>query len=376
MHGHRDQGHHAYHNYGNYVLPLEEEGDDDNFVSSARRTFESISDGILSLVNPFGSVANCCTVTAKEQKMASVVGTQRSAPPVASSPGIQKRPPAHGMYEQLPARMPPSMSARFSPLEDFPVEGYNQHHQHQQRGQQGRWGMTPTSSHEEETQTSLSRGIYSTESASMLGRDTEAATTPPSRIHHHQNHRNQHMNQETAADYYCLSYPAEHSQPGDQQSAGRGSGWSHDHDEQQHKQQILDQQRQVQHHHEHEHQNAPLQNGSHHAAERVVSAGGHTNNDRRMTKLEAEERMFGMSLGDSSKHQSPLRSGVSVHRSDTPSSIVSFQADRAVWEETVPPYLSLESFESPTPRPLFKNFKIRAEIFEASEGTDTPLSVV
>jgi hypothetical protein len=394
MNEYRGGEHQARSSHEEDALPLEGEGNDDNFVSSAKRTFDSISEGIMSIVNPFSSVASCCSVNPKEKKTAPLMRVQRSTASWTSTPGIQRRPPGHGMSEQLPARMPPpGMSARFSPLEDF-------HNQHQQR--QGSWHHPTTNVHWDETRTSLSGGFYSiVENVSVPGYDAAAAAAPPSRGHHQHHHQQQRRNQGTATDYYRLDGQDENSQPVDQLSADRGGGWNHD--DEQRQQKHVYQQRQRQHEHEQQQQQQKLeqpsgmfQNGSHLAEERKDSAGGLMSKDRRMTKLEAEERMFGMSLGsskppmtkleaeermfgmtqDDSMPSSPPPSIAPVLLSDTPPSVCSTDIKKAVWKETVPPYLSLSTFQSPTPRPLFKNFKICAEIFEASEGADTPLSVV
>ena len=122
MNEYRGGEHQACDSHEEDALPLEGEGNDDNFVSSAKRTFDSISEGIMSIVNPFSSVASCCSVNPKEKKTAPLMRVQRSTASSGSTPSIQRRPPGHGMSEQLPARMPPpGMSARFSPWRTFTI---------------------------------------------------------------------------------------------------------------------------------------------------------------------------------------------------------------------------------------------------------------
>ena len=111
------------------------------------------------------------------------------------------------------------------------------------------------------------------------------------------------------------------------------------------------------------------------AVERLDSAKsyptklGWTSDDRRISKEEAEERMLcgGQPLFGSGD------AGAGLLHPDHSLAGQQQNPPPAIWSETPPPYLSMLEDDG-TSKPVFKNFKIQAELVEQQSGT--PLSVV
>lgn len=155
--------------------------------------------------------------------------------------------------------------------------------------------------------------------------------------------------------------------------------WHHQHHQQHQDLRYQQQIQQQEHHHQNQknHQQAP---GAQQSRSPAHSPNRGVEPNRRMTKLEAEARIFGSSATPrqqehpSSSHGRQQQQDHVYHgrqQQDDLSVCRDGNSSPPVWRETLPPYMPIGS-----PRPIYKNFTIRAEIFETSEGSDSPLSVV